>query len=254
MTSSEDQRLSRRMFSGSLVVAGSALWGGIAHGQAGGAPQAKPAPSPAAPSPTAEAPATVSLPPLPYPEKALEPAISATTVATHYGKHHKGYVDKTNTLVQGTPFVGKPLEDIVRGSGKSAKHQKLFNAAAQVYNHNIYWQSMKPGGGGAPPAALAARIDKDFGSYVAFRELLTQTAVDHFSNGWVWLVLEKGKLRIVDTHDAQTPLTTPGRKPLLNVDVWEHAYYLDYKNLRKDYVTKYLDTLLNWDLVAGGLG
>lgn len=247
MSSKQDATLSRRVFSSSLLIAGSTMW------RSAGA-RAEPAPALTTPTtPATAAPAAVVLPPLPYPEKALEPAISATTVATHYGKHHKGYVDKTNTLVVGTPFASKSLEDIVRGSAKSAKHEKLFNAAAQTYNHNVYWKSMKPGGGGAPPATLAARIDKDFGSYAAFREQLTQTAVDHFSNGWVWLVLEKGKLRIVDTHDAQTPLATPGRKPLLNVDVWEHAYYLDYKNARKDYVTKYLDSLLNWDFVADGL-
>jgi Fe-Mn family superoxide dismutase len=238
-----------------------------APGAPGKAPAAPPAPPPAKPVlPAAAKPSapaevsaaaatpTVVLPPLPYAENALEPVISATTIGFHYGKHHKGYVEKVNTLVAGTPLAGKPLEEIVKKSARGGeKHKKLFNSAAQAWNHNFYWQSMKQKGGGAPTGTLKERIDKDFGSYEKFREQFAQTAIDHFSNGWVWLVLDKGKLKIVDTHDADTPIVR-GQKPLLTTDVWEHAYYLDYKNARKDYVNGFLDKLLNWDFVATNLG
>ena len=222
-------------------------------------PGTKVAPAAALPSAPAEVSAAavqpvVVLPPLPYAEKALEPAISGTTISFHYGKHHKGYVEKTNTLAAGTPLAGKPLEEIIKRSAKGGeKQKKLFNAAAQTWNHNFYWQSMKPQGGGAPTGTVKERIDKDFGSYEKFREQFSQTAIDHFSNGWVWLVLDRNKLKIVETDDADTPLIR-GQKPLLTTDVWEHAYYLDYKNARKDYVTAFLDKLLNWDFVATNLG
>jgi Fe-Mn family superoxide dismutase len=193
------------------------------------------------------------LPPLPYAQNALEPYISATTLSFHYGKHHKGYFDKVNTLIESTPYKGKSLDEIVKGSAKNKAQQKIFNSAAQAWNHNFYWQSMKPKGGGSPTGELKARIEKDFGSYDDFKAQFSQTAVDHFSNGWVWLVLDKGKLKIVDTHDADTPVVH-GLKPLVVSDVWEHAYYLDYKNARKDYVSAYVDHLLNWDFVAQNLG
>ena len=268
---------SRRWFVGGVAaVSAGALLSRVAQAQPApaapppsAAPTAAPPPGAAAPKvkpaaaqPTAPAevsaaavtPPSVVLPPLPYAEKALEPYISGTTVGFHYGKHHKGYVDKVNTLSQGTPLAGKDLEEIVKKSAKGGeKQKKLFNAAAQTWNHNFYWQSLKPKGGGAPTGAVKERIDKDFGSYENFREQFSQTAVDHFSNGWVWLVLDKNKLKIVDTHDADTPLLR-GQKALLTTDVWEHAYYLDYKNARKDYVTAFLDHLLNWDFVAHNLG
>ena len=210
---------------------------------------------PKAPVPIASAPmGGLELPVLPYLQSALEPHITANTVALHYGKHHRGYYEKTNTAIQGTPLANKPLEQIVKESAKGGKAQsKLFDNAAQAWNHNFYWQSMKPKGGGAPSGELGKRIDKDFGSYEQFKNRLIQTAVDHFSNGWVWLVLEKNKLKIVDTHDADTPLVR-GMKPLLVSDVWEHAYYLDYKNVRKDYVTAFVEHLLNWDFVGQNLG
>jgi Fe-Mn family superoxide dismutase len=233
--------------------------GAVGAPPAAGLPGEKVKPAAAQPSAPAEVSAaavlpSVVLPPLPYAEKALEPYISGTTVSFHYGKHHKGYVEKVNTLAAGTPLAGKPLEEIVKKSAKGGeKQKKLYNAAAQSWNHNFYWQSMKPQGGGAPTGALKERIDKDFGSYEKFREQFAQTAVDHFSNGWVWLVLDKGKLKIVDTHDADTPILR-GQKPLLTTDVWEHTYYLDYKNARKDYVAAFLDHLINWDFVATNLG
>jgi Fe-Mn family superoxide dismutase len=226
--------------------------------QPSAAPGAAPAPAhhPAAPPPAAAAAAaaaTLELPALPYAQNALEPHISANTLSYHYGKHHKGYYDKVNTLVQGTPLAGKPLDAIVKESAKNKAQQKLFNSAAQAWNHNFYWQSMKAKGGGAPSGELATRIDKDFGSYDAFKTQFIQIGSDHFSNGWVWLVLEKNKLKLIDTHDADTPVVH-GVKPLLVSDVWEHAYYLDYKNLRKDYLTAFVDHLLNWEFVGQNLG
>ena len=207
---------------------------------------------PKAPVPTASA--ALELPPLPYAQNALEPHITANTVSFHYGKHHRGYYDKVNSLIQGTPLASKPLEQIVKESAKGGKDKaKLFNSAAQAWNHNFYWQSIKPKGGGAPSGELAKRIDKDFGSYDTFKSQFIQTAVDHFSNGWVWLVLDKNKLKIVDTHDADTPVVR-GQKPLLVSDVWEHAYYLDYKNVRKDYVTAFVEHLINWEFVGQNLG
>ena len=273
---SQDDALSRRLFVGSVIATSAgALLARRADAQttppSSAAPPAKtptappPVPTgkvaPAAAQPTAPAEVaaqavvpTITLPPLPYPESALAPVISAATVGFHYGKHHKGYVEKTNTLAAGTPLSGKSLEEIVKRAAKGGeKQKKLFNAAAQTWNHNFYWQSVKPKGGGAPTGTVKERIDKDFGSYEKFREQFVQTAVDHFSNGWVWLVLDKGKLKIVDTHDADTPLLR-GQKALFTTDVWEHAYYLDYKNARKDYVTGVLDKLVNWDFVASNLG
>ena len=261
MNSRQDRRETRRRFLGVALAAGAAsvLTPRVdAQTPKPAAPAAKPAGGPApamagAAASTEPSHPSLVLPPLPYAQSALEPAISSTTLSFHYGKHHKAYFEKTNALVEGTPFKGKSLEEIVRGAAKGKQHQKLFNNAAQAWNHSFYWQSMKPKGGGAPTGALAERITKDFGSYDAFKTQFTQTAVDHFSNGWVWLVLDKGKLKIVDTHDADTPVVR-GQKPLAVSDVWEHAYYLDYKNARKDYVTAYLDKLLNWQFVEQNLG
>ena len=208
---------------------------------------------PKAPVPTESA-SGLALPALPYPQSALEPYITANTVSLHYGKHHRTYYEKVNAAVQGTPLSGKPLEHIVKESAKGGKdRQKLFNNAAQAWNHDLYWQSIKPGGGGEPSGELRKRIDKDFGSYDAWKSQFITIATEHFSNGWVWLVLDKNKLKIVDTHDADTPLVR-GQKPLLVSDVWEHAYYLDYKNVRKDYVTAFVEHLINWDFVAKNLG
>jgi superoxide dismutase, Fe-Mn family len=256
---------SRRRFLGHALVAGATALVAKQVSAQPGKPKPMAAPAPQAKAGAADAGAVLPgaapapthpslvLPELPYPAKALEPYISANTLSFHHGKHHKAYFDKTNTLVEGTPFKGKPLEEIVKGSAKGKQHQKLFNNAAQAWNHNFYWQSMKPKGGGSPTGELKQRIEKDFGSYDEFKAQFSQAAVDHFSNGWVWLVLEKGKLKIVDTHDADTPLVH-GQKPLVVSDVWEHAYYLDYKNARKDYITAYVDHLLNWDFVAQNLG
>ena len=244
---------SRRRFIGGALAASASLL--VAKQALAEAPKSAPADAGAAVPPAVPAPSnpTLALPPLPYAQNALEPYISGTTLSFHYGKHHKGYFDKLNTLIESTPYKGKTLEEIVKASAKNKAHQKIFNSAAQAWNHTFYWQSMKPKGGGAPTGDLLTRIDKDFGSYDAFKAQFTQVAVDHFSNGWVWLVLDKGKLKIVDTHDADTPVVH-GHKPLLVTDIWEHAYYLDYKNARKDYVAAFVDHLLNWDFVAANLG
>jgi len=244
---------SRRNFVGTaLSVAASALVVERALAQ-DAAPMAK---SVAVPAPVAAAPTAgpnITQLALPYADNALEPYVSANTIGFHYGKHHKAYVEKTNTLLQGTPLIGKPLEEVIKRSAKNPQWKKLFNNASQTWNHNFYWQSMKPKGGGEPTGALKARVDQDFGSYAAFREQFLQTAVDHFSNGWVWLVLDGKKLKVVDTHDADSPLLH-GQKPLLTTDVWEHTYYLDYKNARKDYVNAFLDHLVHWDFAAQNLG
>lgn len=245
---------SRRLFLGQSLAAGASIL--LTSRIAAQSPKPAPADAGAATAAAAPSPApsdpSLSLPPLPYAQNALEPYISSNTLSFHYGKHHKAYFEKTNTLLEGTPFKGKPLEEIVKRSAKSKPHQKLFNNAAQAWNHNFYWQSMKPKGGGAPTGELLTRIEKDFGSYDQFKAQFSQTAIDHFSNGWVWLVLQGKKLKLVDTHDADTPIAR-GLRPLAVSDVWEHAYYLDYKNMRKDYVAAYLDHLLNWDFVAANL-
>ena len=187
------------------------------------------------------------LPALPFDYDALEPVISKETLTLHHDKHHKKYVDTMNQLLEKENVHAASLEDVVKHSSG-----KLFNNSGQAWNHNFYWQSMKPKGGGAPTGELAQRIDKDFGSYEAFKTLFTTTGVDHFSNGWVWLVLDKNKLKVIDTHDADTPVVH-GLKPLAVSDIWEHAYYLDYKNARKDYLSAFVDRLLNWDFVAKNL-
>ena len=243
---------SRRRFIGSALAASASLLVAKQALAQPGKPTAADAGAPVPPVPAPSNP-TLALPPLPYPQNALEPYISGTTLSFHYGKHHKGYFDKLNTLIEGTPYKGKALDEIVKSAAKNKAHQKIFNNAAQAWNHNFYWQSMKPKGGGEPTGELKTRIDKDFGSYDAFKTQFSQAAVDHFSNGWVWLVLDKGKLKIVDTHDADTPVVH-GHKPLLVSDIWEHAYYLDYKNARKDYVAAFVDHLLNWEFVAANLG
>ena len=175
------------------------------------------------------------LPPLPYAEDALDPVISAQTIGFHYGKHHKGYVDTLNKLVTGTDLANLPLEKIIaKTAGKPGK-AKIFNNAAQAWNHAFYWRSLRPKGGGAPPAELKQRIEASFGEVDACKNELATTATEHFGSGWAWLVLDKDSLKVIATDNADTPLTQ-GLQPLLALDVWEHAYYLDYQNVRADYV------------------
>jgi superoxide dismutase, Fe-Mn family len=190
--------------------------------------------------------APFSLPPLPYADTALEPLISANTLSYHYGKHHKTYVDNLNKLVEGKDLAKMSLEEIIHASAGKADMAGVFNNAAQVWNHTFYWNSLKPNGGGKPTGAIAAAIDKDLGGYDKFKTDLSAAAVTQFGSGWAWLVSDAGTLKIVKTGNAEVPLTK-GQKPLLTIDVWEHAYYLDYQNLRPKYVETLIDKLLNWD-------
>jgi Fe-Mn family superoxide dismutase len=193
-----------------------------------------------------------SLPPLPYPEDALEPDYSARTISFHYGKHHKAYVDNLNKLIAGTEWENKSLEEIIRLAAADPAKVGVFNNAAQVWNHTFFWHCMKPQGGGRPTGKLAKMLDEAFGSYEKFAEQFKATAVGRFGSGWGWLVLENGVLKLVSTPNAETPLTK-GQVALLTVDVWEHAYYLDYQNRRPDFVQAFLDKLVNWDFVAANL-
>jgi len=190
----------------------------------------------------------IDLPDLPFSYNALEPHISATTLKFHHDKHHRAYVDKTNALVKDTPHANRPLEKIILAAARDPAQRVLFNNAAQAWNHAFYWQCMKPGGGGAPGGEAAERIAADFGGYEHFAESFTSAATGQFGSGWAWLVLDDDRLRVVATPNAEVPLTR-GETPLLVVDVWEHAYYLDYQNRRPDYVSTFLRKLVNWDFV-----
>ncbi len=196
--------------------------------------------------------AAFELPPLPYAEDALAPHIGAQTLSFHYGKHHKGYADKLNELTAGSDLASKPLEEVVKATAADGSKTAIFNAAAQVWNHTLYWQSLKPGGGGAPTGKLLEAVNKDFGSADKLKQALAEAATTQFGSGWAWLVSDGGKLAVVKTPNADNPLLK-NQKPLLTVDVWEHAYYLDYQNRRKDYVQAVLDHLLNWDFAAKNL-
>ena len=194
-----------------------------------------------------------ALPPLPYAENALEPVISTNTIGFHYGKHHKGYVDNLNKLVAGTKYADFPLEKIIACTAGRTENAAIFNNAAQVWNHTFYWKSMKPMGGGEPPAALKQKIQSSFGSVDKCKKELAGAAVSQFGSGWAWLVLDGDKLKVVKTANAEVPFTS-GMKPLLAIDVWEHAYYLDYQNRRADYVNAVLDKLINWEFALQNAG
>ncbi|NNL95376.1 MAG: superoxide dismutase [Xanthomonadales bacterium] len=185
------------------------------------------------------------LKPLPYAEDALAPVISATTISFHYGKHHRGYVNKLNKAVEGSDDESKSLEQLINSASGS-----LFNNAAQVWNHDFYWHSLTPQGGGQPAGELGEAIKQAFGSVDSFRHSFADAAKSHFGSGWAWLVADKnGALSIVHTSDADNPLRQ-GLTPILTLDVWEHAYYLDYQNARAKYVDQCIDRLLNWDHAA----
>lgn len=225
--------LSRRAFiAGAAAAASSVAFGGGSRGR--------------------RAPA-LELAPLPYPESALEPVISARTVGFHYGKHHKGYLDNLNKLISGTESADWPLEKIILEAAGKPDKAALFNNAAQVWNHAFYWQSLSPRGGGAPPAGLAQRLEADFGSVEACKKELAAAAVSQFGSGWAWLVLDGKALKAVKTGNAEVPFVK-GWKPLLTIDVWEHAYYLDYQNRRADYVSALLDKLIHWEFAFQNLG
>ena len=193
-----------------------------------------------------------TLPPLPYPENALDPVISANTLSFHYGKHHKAYVDNLNKLAAGTEYESMPLEQVIRGTAGKPDKIGIFNNAAQVWNHTFYWNCMRHGGGGKPTGRIAQMIDSDLGGYDNFRKELATACTTQFGSGWGWLVAEKGRLRIMKTPNAEVPFTK-GATPLLTIDVWEHAYYLDYQNRRPDYANAVIDKLLNWDFATQNL-
>ena len=192
------------------------------------------------------------LPELPYGLDALEPHISRQTLEFHHGKHHAAYVTNLNKAIEGGELEGKSLEAVIMAVAGDPGKAGVFNNAAQVWNHSFYWQCMKPGGGGAPSGALAEKISADFGSFDAFKEQFKTAGATQFGSGWAWLVLDGGTLKVTKTPNADLPLTH-GQKALLTMDVWEHAYYLDYQNRRPDYMTTFLDKLVNWDFVAANL-
>ena len=191
---------------------------------------------------------TISLPVLPYEKNALAPHISQQTIEYHYGKHHNAYVTNTNKLIEGTDLSNQDLENIIKKTSKDTSMSSIFNNAAQVWNHSFYWACMKPGGGGPPSGAIAERIASDFGSYEKFAEQFKNAGTTQFGSGWAWLILKDNHLEIMKTSNADTPLAH-GLQPLLTVDVWEHAYYLDYQNRRPDYLASFLEHLINWDFV-----
>jgi len=193
-----------------------------------------------------------TLPPLPYAEGALAPVISAQTLSFHYGKHHKTYVDTLNKLVAGTEFEGQSLEAIIKATAGKSDKAPIFNNAAQIWNHTFYWHSLKPGGGGKPPAAIAQKIDAAFGDYDKFRAAFVQAALTQFGSGWAWLVSDGAALSLVKTPNAEVPFTK-GLTPLLTIDVWEHAYYIDFRNARPNYINTFLDSLVNWDFATANL-
>lgn len=187
------------------------------------------------------------LPELPYEENALEPVISARTLSFHHGKHHAGYVTKLNQLVEGSIYAGRPLDEVVKRSAGDPAAKTVFNNAAQAWNHDFYWRSMRPRGGGTPGGALLDAIVRDFGGVSEFRTAFAKAATGEFGSGWAWLVVGAGgTLKIAATDDADTPIVR-GERPLLTIDVWEHAYYLDYQNRRPDYIAAWLENLINWE-------
>ena len=192
------------------------------------------------------------LPPLPYALNALSPFISEKTLRFHHGKHHQTYIESLNKAIDDTEFQAMPIKALILATAGKAGKTDLFNNAAQAWNHAFYWDSLSPHGGGEPPPALKQVIEASFGTVEACKRALAEAALTQFGSGWTWLVLDGEKIAVTKTANADTPLTT-GMKPLLAVDVWEHEYYLDYQNRRKDYVAGVIDTLLDWNFAAANL-
>jgi len=192
----------------------------------------------------------LELPALPYPKDALEPHMSAQTLEFHHGKHHNAYVGKGNELLAEAGIEGNDLEELVKAT--AARKGPLFNNVGQCYNHTFFWNSMSPQGGGQPSGAIADKIDADFGSFADFKKAFVDNGVGQFGSGWVWLVSDSGKLKVVKTANAETPLTE-GKTPILVCDVWEHAYYLDFQNRRPDFLSSFIDNLVNWEFANQNL-
>jgi Fe-Mn family superoxide dismutase len=202
---------------------------------------------------TASSSGSITLPPLPWAENALEPVISARTISFHYRQHHRTYVDTVNKMIAGTEYADMSLERLIGATAGKTDKAGIFHNAAQVWNHTFYWNSLRTRGGGEPPSMLKRKIEAAFGSVDGCKKELSAAAMAQFGSGWAWLVADAGKLKVVKTADAETPITQ-GMKPLLTVDVWEHAYYLDYQNKRADYVNAVLDKLVNWEFAERNLG
>jgi len=194
-----------------------------------------------------------TLPPLPYAENALDPVISARTIGIHYGKHHKTYVDNLNKLITDTELAGLTLQEIISKTASQANKAGIFNNAAQIWNHTFYWNSLSQEGGGEPPLILKQKIENSFGDLDSCKKELATAAMTQFGSGWAWLVMNGDKLEVTKTANAESPLST-GIKPLLVIDVWEHAYYLDYENRRVDYVNAVIEKLINWGFAEDNLG
>ncbi len=195
----------------------------------------------------------ITLPQLPFEKDALAPYITANTLDFHYGKHHKAYVDNLNKLIEGTELATKSLEEIIKIAAKDSAKTGIFNNAAQVWNHSFYWQCLKKTGGGAPTGAVAEKIKTTWGNLEKFADDLKNAGITQFGSGWAWLISEGNELKITKTANADTPIAH-GQKPLLTIDVWEHAYYLDYQNRRPDYLSAVIQNLINWDFVNANLG
>ncbi len=195
----------------------------------------------------------ITLPQLPFEKDALAPYISANTLDFHYGKHHKAYVDNLNKLIEGTELAAKSLEEIIKIAAKDSAKAGIFNNAAQVWNHSFYWQCLKKAGGGAPTGAVAEKIKATWGNFEKFADDLKNAGITQFGSGWAWLISEGNELKITKTANADTPIAH-GQKPLLTIDVWEHAYYIDYQNRRPDYLSAVIQNLINWDFVNANLG
>lgn len=188
------------------------------------------------------------LPPLPYDYNALDPYISAKTLEFHHDKHHAAYVTNYNNLIKDTDLADKPIEEVIKATYNDSSKTGIFNNGAQAWNHTFFWNSLKPGGGGTPTGGVAEKIDADFGSYDNFKEEFKKAATTQFGSGWAWLVLDNGTLKVINSPNAVNPIAL-GHTPLLTLDVWEHAYYLDYQNKRPDFIEAFISNLLNWDLV-----
>ncbi|NJL86717.1 MAG: superoxide dismutase [Leptolyngbyaceae cyanobacterium SM1_1_3] len=192
------------------------------------------------------------LPTLPYDYSALEPYISKGTLEFHHDKHHAAYVNKFNDAVKGTDLDSKPIEEVIKATANEPSKSGVFNNAAQAWNHTFYWNSMKPQGGGTPTGELAKKINADFGSFDQFTDAFKKAGATQFGSGWAWLVLEGNTLKVVKTPNAENPIPA-SQVPLLTMDVWEHAYYLDYQNKRPDYMNAFLENVVNWDFAAQNL-